>query len=91
MMLLILWKVKTGQRDAAVERFKQTQGAPPPSVKMLNRWHRTDGDGGITIAESNDAQALYRWAYQWSDLLTSTPIRSSTMRRRLRSYSVRNE
>jgi len=69
MMLLILWKVKTGQRDAAVERFKQTQGAPPPSVKMLNRWHRTDGDGGITIAESNDAQALYRWAYQWSDLL----------------------
>jgi hypothetical protein len=60
---------RPGQRDAAVQRFKETQGAPPPGVKMLNRWHRADGDGGLTIAESNDPQAIYKWAYQWGDVM----------------------
>jgi hypothetical protein len=69
MILLIAWKVRPGQRDAAIQRFKETQGAPPPGVKMLNRWHRADGDGGLTIAESNDPQAVYKWAYQWGDVM----------------------
>ena len=57
-------------RNATQERFKKTGGQPPEGVKMIGRWHRVGGGEGVTIAEADDAQALGRWAQEWSDLLT---------------------
>jgi hypothetical protein len=47
----------------------ETGGAPPAGVKMLARYHSTDGEFGFAIAESDDAQALARWTNAWNDLL----------------------
>jgi hypothetical protein len=50
-------------------RFLETGGPPPEGVKMLGRWIAVDGSGGIVIAETNEAKALYAWTAEWSDLL----------------------
>src|SRR6202044_4012392 len=52
----------------AEQRFLKTGGAPPEGVKMIGRWHGMSG-GGVLIAETNDAKALYSWLNYWNDLL----------------------
>ena len=37
---------------------------------MIGRWHDVGQRGGITISETDDAEAVARWSLQWSDLLT---------------------
>ena len=58
----------------AEQRFLKTGGAPPAGVKMIGRWHGMSG-GGVLIAETNDAKALYAWLEKWNDFLhfTTTP------------------
>jgi Protein of unknown function (DUF3303) len=69
MLFIVKWEIPEIGRKAAVQRFKETGGAPPPGVKMLGRWHSTDGEFGFAIVESDDAQALGKWAIAWNDLM----------------------
>jgi len=63
-------------RDSIIQRFKETQGAPPAGVTMLARWHPVSGSVGFVLAETTDAKALTEWILNWSDLMTSevTPV-----------------
>ena len=44
--------------------------APPEGVKMIGRWHRIGGGQGACVAETDDPEALARWAQDWNDLLS---------------------
>ena len=69
MLFMTTYSFRPEHRDAAVARFKETQGAPPPGVKLLGRWHDISGNRGFTLSESSDAQALFKWVLNWSDLI----------------------
>jgi hypothetical protein len=70
MTFMITYKLSPASRNAAQDRFKQGGGPPPKGVKMIARHHRTDGSGGFTLCESDDAVALAKWTQDWSDLLS---------------------
>ena len=71
MKFITHWTVPQGTFNAAVARFLETGGAPPPGVQMLGRWHGMNG-AGFAISESNDPKAMYLWQAQWADLLPLT-------------------
>jgi hypothetical protein len=68
MKFIVTWTIPKASVLAAQARFLQTGGGPPTGVKMVGRWHGMSG-GGVLIAETNDAKALYAWLEQWNDML----------------------
>jgi hypothetical protein len=70
MIFVSVYTLPPENRTAAQDRFKKSGGQPPKGVKMLGRWHSVEGGRGVTICESNDAQAVAAWAQQWSDLIS---------------------
>lgn len=68
MKFIVTYKVPKASVANAEQRFVKTGGAPPEGVKMIGRWHGMSG-GGVLIAETNDAKALYTWLSYWNDLL----------------------
>jgi hypothetical protein len=69
MLFITRFTVPHTSRKAAIQRFLETGGAPPAGIKMLARYHSSDGEFGFAISESDDVQALTRWANAWNDLL----------------------
>ena len=57
MKFITHWTVPQGTFNAAVARFLESGGAPPPGVQMLGRWHGMNGEG-FAISESNDPKAM---------------------------------
>ena len=70
MQFLVSWTIKPEHRDAATARLVETGGLPPGGAKMLGRWHFAESREGFLIAESDDAIAMSKWTYAWSDLLS---------------------
>lgn len=68
MKYIVSWTLPQATVLAAVSRFLETGGTPPPTVKMLGRWHGMSG-GGFAVVETTDAKGLYAWVSEWSDLL----------------------
>ena len=68
MKFIVNYSVPKASVVDAEQRFLKTGGAPPEGVKMIGRWHGMSG-GGVLIAETNDAKALYSWLNYWNDLL----------------------
>lgn len=69
MKYIVRWEIEPSVRKAAIDRFMKTGGAPPTGVTMLSRWHSADGAFGFAIAETDDVQAMSKWALAWNDLL----------------------
>ena len=69
MLFIVRWEISQAVRKAAIDRFLKTGGAPPAEVKMLGRWHTADGAYGFAIAETDNVQAIGKWATAWNDLL----------------------
>lgn len=76
MIFMVAYTIRPEHRDAALARFKETGGLPPPGIKMLARWHSAAGGQGWTISETDDVGAAYAWTLRWSDLLSFeiTPV-----------------
>jgi hypothetical protein len=68
MQFIVKWSIPKGSVADAEARFLKSGGGPPEGVKMVGRWHGMSG-GGVLIAETNDAKALYAWLGYWNDLL----------------------
>ena len=68
MKFIVTYNIPKASVVASEQRFLKTGGPPPEGVKMIGRWHGMSG-GGVVIAETSDAKALYSWVSQWSDLL----------------------
>lgn len=69
MKVMSMWSVRPGSAKEAVNRFLAGKSAPPPNVKMLGRWHKTDASGGYTLYETDNPAALYEYAVAWADVL----------------------
>lgn len=69
MQFIVTWTGRPEHRNAALERFVKTGGAPPDGVKMIGRWHAVGRVSGVAIAEANDPVLMQKWALDWSDLL----------------------
>ena len=70
MLFVIHYTSPPERRDEIMEKFKATGGLPPEGVKMLGRWTRIGGGWGFCVAETDDSQALAKWAQDWSNLMT---------------------
>jgi hypothetical protein len=68
MKFTVKWNIPKGSVVDAEARFLKTGAVPPAGVKMIGRWHGMSG-GGVLIAETSDAKALYSWLSYWNDLL----------------------
>lgn len=68
MKFIVKWSIPKGCVVNAEQRFLSTGAPPPAGVTMIGRWHGMSG-GGVLIAETSDAKALYSWISYWTDLL----------------------
>ena len=68
MKFIVKWNLSKSTVVATEKRFLEAGAPPPAGVKMIGRWHGLSG-GGVLIAETNDAKALYAWLGYWNDLL----------------------
>lgn len=68
MKFIVRWRIPKSSVAGAEQRFLSTGAQPPAGVKMIGRWHGMSG-GGVLIAETSDAKALYSWVQFWNDLL----------------------
>ena len=57
-------------RNAAIERFLKTGGAPPAGVKMIGRWHDLARISGFAVAETDDPLLMTKWSLDWNDIFT---------------------
>lgn len=70
MKYMSTWTLPNGEGyRAAVAQFLKDGGVPPDGVKMLGRWHGTNGKG-FMIAETDDAKALFSYFAQWQEFMT---------------------
>ena len=67
MKFMITWKVPPANYKDAVARFLETGGSVPAGLKMLGRWHTTDGRGFLLV-EGTETALAENYA-QWADLL----------------------
>jgi Protein of unknown function (DUF3303) len=76
MQFILTFTVPPATRDAAMARFLETGGQPPPGVRLLGRWTQLDLCGGFVVLESEDPHALAAFAHGWSDVveLTIAPV-----------------
>jgi Protein of unknown function (DUF3303) len=68
MKYIVSWTLPQATFHTAVGRFLEAGGMPPAGVKLVGRWHGMSGRG-FAIVETTDAEALYAWVTEWSDLL----------------------
>jgi hypothetical protein len=68
MKFIVSWTIPKASVASSEARFLSTGAPPPVGVKMIGRWHGMSG-GGVLIAETDDAKALYSWLAHWNDLL----------------------
>jgi hypothetical protein len=69
MKIMSTWTVRPGCKKEAISQFMTSKGAAPEGVKLLGRWHNTDGSGGFFLAETDNPSALYEGSNQWADLV----------------------
>ena len=69
MTFVMIWRYPPERRNEIQARFAATGGPPPEGVKMIGRWHRIGGGQGVCVAETDDPEALAKWAQDWNDLL----------------------
>ncbi|MEG0248614.1 MAG: DUF3303 family protein [Pseudomonas sp.] len=70
MLFIIHWTIATENRNAAMARFAQTGGAPPPGLNVHGRWHAVGQAMGFAIAETDDLELISKWVLDWSDLMS---------------------
>ncbi len=69
MKLMSTYSVRPGCIKEATARFLSGEGAPVEGVKLLGRWHKTDGSGGFVLHESDSPEALFNGSIKWADVL----------------------
>jgi hypothetical protein len=70
MYYVIMYSYTPEQRDAINARFLETGGPPPEGVKMVGRWSLLGMQRGVCVAQSDNPEAVGKWAQAWSDLMT---------------------
>jgi hypothetical protein len=74
MKFMITWQLHPGKLADALEYFSQmTQEQDEQdrgkSIKLIGRWHDLTRGRGVTICESDSAEAISNWALNWNSIL----------------------
>jgi Protein of unknown function (DUF3303) len=69
MKVLSTSSVRPGCVKEVVSRFLAGKGTPPTGVKVLGRWHQTDGSASFALYETDDPAALAEFVATWADVL----------------------
>ena len=69
MRFMSVYTIRPGCLKEAVNRFLAGLSTPPAGIKLLGRWHRTDGGGGYSLYESDNPVVMYEYAARWADVL----------------------
>jgi len=69
MKVMSTYSIRPGCVPEAVKRFLGGKATPMAGVKILGRWHKTDGSGGFTLFETDDPAKLFEFAASWTDVL----------------------
>lgn len=69
MKFMSTYSIRPGCMPEAAKRFLAGQATPPAGMKLLGRWHKTDGSGGFTLSEADDPVKIYEFAASWGDVL----------------------
>ncbi|WP_277185879.1 DUF3303 family protein [Caballeronia sp. BR00000012568055] len=70
MLFIVNWTALPSVNRSAAERFLQTGGAPPEGIKMIGRWHGIGSIRGFAVCETDDIEAMARWAHEWADIFS---------------------
>ena len=68
MVFFASWRITRDVRDRVLERFINSQGSSAAGVRILGRWHRTDGTGGFLVCEAKSMKPMAEFSYEWSEL-----------------------
>jgi hypothetical protein len=71
MKLMIQWEIHPEQRHDVFSGWAEMnladyQAQQGPSIKTLGRWHDLINGRGISICETDDAEALSQWLLKWN-------------------------
>jgi Protein of unknown function (DUF3303) len=69
MKFLATWSVRPGCVQEAASRFLAGKATVPHGAKLLGRWHKADGSGGVSLVETDNPSLLYENAAEWMDVL----------------------
>lgn len=69
MKMMSVYTIRPGHMREAAQRFLAGKATPPPGIKILGRWHKSDATGGFSLVESDNPALLYEFAASWSDVL----------------------
>ena len=74
MKFMITWQVHQGKIHEAYSLFfpmtpEQDAADRGSQIKQIGRWHDVVRGRGVTICESDSAEAVANWCLNWSGLL----------------------
>lgn len=71
MKVMVTFSIRPGCVPDAVKRFLSGQVKEPQGLKLLGRWHKTDGSGGYALYELDNPASAYQLSAAWMDVLES--------------------
>ena len=81
MLVLISWSIPTDQRVQCWNVFGNMTPADDlkdagDDIKVVGRWHKMGGSGGVCVAECSSAESLNSWLLNWSPIceISAVPV-----------------
>ena len=68
MKIMVTFRNRPENFQAAVARFKEQGATPGKGFELLGRWHDMGTGGGFALFEVTDPVAFTRFVMGWSDL-----------------------
>ena len=69
MKVMSVYSIRPGCAAATAKRFLAGDATPPAGIKLLGRWHKSDGSGGYSLFEVDSVALLYQFAVSWAEVL----------------------
>ncbi len=69
MKVMSVYSIRPGCVASAAKRFVAGEATPPAGIKLLGRWHKSDGSGGYSLFEADSLAVLYEFAVSWAEVL----------------------
>tara|TARA_B100000902_G_C27029275_1_gene773597 strand:+ start:454 stop:747 length:294 start_codon:yes stop_codon:yes gene_type:complete len=77
MLLMVNWELYPEKKMDAFAAFSQMTAEDDaadvgPDITVIGRWHDLASGTGVAIIESDSAEAVSGWMYNWAEVISST-------------------
>jgi len=69
MKIFSSYTLRPGCVAEAAKRFLEGKATLPAGLKLLGRWHKTDGSGGYSVIEADSLATVSEFSISWADVL----------------------